>query len=215
MADAAQVAPLTERLSSVEGVVGASQDRRMQATADPASWEQYGPVSIRASVLPTTADEARRDGRRHRQRGRRLAPRPVPDVAQRPATRAVRDQLPQAPETGDPDLTGQPGNVDPYGHGTHVAGIITAARDNGLGGAGVAPGVQILPVRVLDTDGGGWESDITAGILWAHQQGADIINLSLSGTGPEPKPMTAAINTVTSTPAASPPRSPPPPATTA
>jgi serine protease len=75
-------------------------------------------------------------------------------------------------------------------HGTHVAGILGAQRDNSLGIVGVAPSVSILPVRALGMCGGTTE-DIAAAILWSagltvtgaplNPNPADVINLSLGG----------------------------------
>lgn len=62
-------------------------------------------------------------------------------------------------------------------HGTHVAGIIAATADNGIGGAGVAPGVTILPVKFLGASGG-YDSDAIAAIGYAQRMGARIVNAS-------------------------------------
>ncbi|HEX5367821.1 MAG TPA: S8 family serine peptidase, partial [Dehalococcoidia bacterium] len=67
---------------------------------------------------------------------------------------------------------------DDNGHGSHVAGII-AARDNGFGVIGVAPGASLLAVKVLDSTGSGYMDDVAAGVNWATAHGADVINMSL------------------------------------
>jgi subtilisin family serine protease len=71
------------------------------------------------------------------------------------------------------------GPQDENGHGTHVAGIAAAVTNNGIGVAGVAPDAQIMPVRVLDDEGSGSLEDVAAGITWAADHGAAVINLSL------------------------------------
>ena len=68
---------------------------------------------------------------------------------------------------------------DDNGHGTHVAGTIGALGGNGIGIAGVAQRVKILPVRVLNGAGSGSLSAVLAGIDYAASMGAEVINMSL------------------------------------
>ncbi len=71
---------------------------------------------------------------------------------------------------------------DGFWHGTHVAGTVAAIVNNGIGVAGVAGGVKILPVRVLNNLGNGTTTDVIAGINWAVDHGADIINMSFGSS---------------------------------
>jgi serine protease len=73
---------------------------------------------------------------------------------------------------------------DPYpfdlkGHGTHIAGTIAEATNNGLDAAGIADRALIMPVRTLDADGTGDAVTISRGIRYAVRHHADVINMSL------------------------------------
>jgi len=83
--------------------------------------------------------------------------------------------------------------MDDYGHGSHVAGLIGASVNNGIGIAGVAPWVKIMPYKTLDGDGNGTVSNVTQAIRDATDDGAQIINLSLETAAPDPL-MKAAID---------------------
>jgi len=76
--------------------------------------------------------------------------------------------------------------TDDNWHGTHTAGVAAADTDNGEGIAGVAWNCKILPVKVTEADGTGYYSWIIDGIIWATDQGADVINLSLGGDADDP-----------------------------
>jgi serine protease len=71
---------------------------------------------------------------------------------------------------------------DRNGHGTEVAGTIAEATNNGIGVTGLAYGVRVMPVRVLDSQGNGGAATIAEGIRWAVAHHAQIINLSLEFT---------------------------------
>lgn len=83
-------------------------------------------------------------------------------------------------------------------HGTHVSGTVAAKANNGIGVAGVAPGVKVQPVRALGHCGG-YDTDILHAILWAsgddlrelgvplNTMPADVINLSLGGQAETPE----------------------------
>jgi thermitase len=73
--------------------------------------------------------------------------------------------------------------MDGHAHGTHCAGIAGASADNGIGIAGVAPGVSLMAVKVLSDSGSGTTDAVCGGIVWAADQGAHVISLSLGGPG--------------------------------
>ncbi|WP_243354352.1 S8 family peptidase [Bacillus litorisediminis] len=71
-------------------------------------------------------------------------------------------------------------------HGTHVSGIIAAEKGNGIGGYGINPNATILPIDVFNGDYGTTDYIIAEGILYAIENGADVINMSLGGSMPSP-----------------------------
>jgi thermitase len=77
--------------------------------------------------------------------------------------------------TGPNDLS------DTFGHGTHVAGTIAARANNGLGVVGVAPFAKVLPLRVLDSQGQGFDSWVAQAFDYAGDLGLRVVNASLGG----------------------------------
>ncbi|MFM7069159.1 MAG: S8 family serine peptidase [Actinomycetes bacterium] len=194
MVPRSEAAERTSQVDDIAGVLSVARDRRVGALeVDPLADQQYGPVNMGVPSLPAGLDG----------RGVTVA------VIDTGVTGTHPDLLPSLSDgrarvlMGTSFLSGSAengtaGNVDPNGHGTHVAGIIAAASGNGIGGAGVAPQAQILPIRTLTADGTGWSSDIAAAIRWAHDRGADVINMSLGAPGTTPGDISEAINYVTS-----------------
>ncbi|MEB3197755.1 MAG: S8 family serine peptidase [Candidatus Sericytochromatia bacterium] len=82
--------------------------------------------------------------------------------------------------------------TDDNGHGTHVAGIVAAIGNNGVGISGVAPKARLLSVKVLSASGAGSNAGVIEGINYAVAQGAKVINLSL-GSGFKSLAMESAV----------------------
>ena len=83
-----------------------------------------------------------------------------------------------------PDYSGTPGNgvKDERGHGTHVAGIAAAETDNDTGIAGVCGDCKVMVIQVFDASGTGAHSYFYNGVIYAVDNGADVINYSGGGT---------------------------------
>lgn len=98
-------------------------------------------------------------------------------------------------ECGHPDLSGQcaaqanyvSGFQDDNGHGSHVAGIIAARTNNSIGVAGIASGVRLVALKVLDYQGSGDTETVATAIIDAvSKYGARVVNLSLGGPNFDP-----------------------------
>ncbi len=90
------------------------------------------------------------------------------------------------------NLTGDGRNRDCSGHGTHVAGTV-AAKDNGLGVVGVAPGARVTGVKVLGCNDEGTRSMIIEGIDWVTANATKPAVANLSLTGPPSRALDAAV----------------------
>lgn len=84
---------------------------------------------------------------------------------------------------GNSRLCGPGGSTDTNGHGTHIAGIIAANTNNGIGVAGMAPDARLVVARAVDDQGSGSDADVGAAIQWVVDHGATVVNLSLGVEG--------------------------------
>jgi subtilisin family serine protease len=160
-----KIAAVVAGLALAVGPGGASVSASNDASFDklwglaqigaPAAWTRTTGEGIRIGIIDTGVDLAHED----------LAGRVVAHTS-------------CVDSGGDPakcEGTGQ----DVYGHGTHVAGISAAVRDNGVGVAGVAPDASLVVVRAFSETGSANSEDVIAGIKWVVDHGAKVVNLSL------------------------------------
>ena len=149
------------------------------STRAPAFWQRTAGIpTVRVAVLDTGST-------------------PHPDLV----WSAGRDIVDRDDDPTDPGSTPLPSSGD--FHGTHVAGTVAARANNGIGVVGVAPGVSLVPVRVLDGQGDGFDSDVIRGIYWAAGFTVDgstnpapvqVISMSLAGKAPCTAPLAAAVD---------------------
>ncbi|MGX7827922.1 S8 family peptidase [Actinokineospora sp. 24-640] len=207
--DRAGAARLMAELRKQDGVVAVEPDLLMTAQSvpgDPSYGQQWHLFEPQAGMnLPTAWDTADGAGvvvavldtgiTAHSD----LAANVLPGydfISDATSARDGNGRDANAADEGDWYLAGECGGApspsNSSWHGTHVAGTVAAVTDNGTGGAGVAPAAKVQPVRVLGKCGGR-TSDIADAITWAsggrvskvaaNPTPADVINMSLGGSG--------------------------------
>jgi subtilisin family serine protease len=111
-------------------------------------------------------------------------------------------------DAGHPDLAGrvvttanftdEPDALDRHGHGTHVAATIASTGAAPGGYKGVAPGSALMAGKVCDQNGFCSDSSILAGMQWAAEGGARVVNMSFGNTDtPGPDPLETAVDRLT------------------
>jgi subtilisin family serine protease len=145
----------------------------------PGAWQLAQGAGVTVAIIDSGARLEHAD----------LAPNIWINFDEVPGNRADDDNNGYVDDVHGVDLSSsRPGqNLDDgYGHGTHVAGIVGAAR-NSRGVVGVAPRAKLMIVRVLDDRGAGTTGSVADGIRYAAANGARVINLSLSGSERDPR----------------------------
>ena len=155
----------TDVLEAQPSVQSASLTVRVSATAG--ALPQYGNTMIRSAEAVAEVDNPLSD-----------VVVAVLDTGVSPHAELAAALVPGQNFSDSPG--GAADTTDRHGHGTHVAGTIGA--DAGSQVEGVAPGVRIMPVKVLGDGGSGFSDWANSGIIWATDNGADVINMSLGGS---------------------------------
>jgi subtilisin family serine protease len=128
----------------------------INAIGAPAAWAKTTGAGVRIGIVDTGVDLTHED----------LAGRIVESTS--------------CIETDGNPLKCQGSAQDDFGHGTHVAGITAAIKDNGHGVTGVAPDAQLVVAKVFK-GATATPSDVIAGVKWVVDHGARVVNLSLGG----------------------------------
>jgi len=173
-------------------LVGVEPEQRAQVLASLQSSSAVAsaskePISEAFDTSPDDTDWPQQDGLR-------LAGFPKAWDVTQGSSRIVVAVIDTGVDANHPDLRGAlvPGwdfvgnDADPsddHGHGTAVAGVVAARANNHVGGAGICWRCLVMPIKVLDSKGSGDDTVIAAGIVWATDHGARVINLSLGGPG--------------------------------
>ena len=140
----------------------------------PAAWEASRGAGVTVAVIDTGARIEHPD----------LAPNVWVNFGETPRNRVDDDGNGYVDDVHGVDLTSTAKRqdlTDGYGHGTHVAGTIAAAA-NRRGVVGVAPRARLMIVKVIPAKGAGRTSAVAEGIRYAVANGAQVINMSLSGS---------------------------------
>ncbi len=147
------------------------------ATGAPEAWTQSHGNGVLVAVLDSGVQLNHPD----------LAKSLWRNAAETPANNIDDDKNGYVDDVYGANIKALNGNVeDDNGHGTHVAGIIAAQAGNDVGGSGIAPGAQIMAVKVLDANRAGDSSQLAKGIRYAVDRGAKILNVSINGDGTSP-----------------------------
>ena len=171
---------------------------RVAPERQAAAVESLAAAHVVASAAPEVVahalDTTPNDNQWPEQEGLRVIGLPRAWDTSRGSSRVVVAVIDTGVDANQPDLRGAlvtgvnlvtPGAPpqDDHGHGTAVAGVVAARSDNGQGMAGVCWFCAVMPVKVLDASGSGDDTRIAAGIVWAVDHGARVLNLSLGGPG--------------------------------
>jgi subtilisin family serine protease len=149
-------------------------------------------VSVERDVLMAALDTVPNDALWSTQWGSRLVGAPRAWDSTRGANAVVIAILDTGVDSLHPDLAGATvvgrdlvnddnDPADDEGHGTAVAGVIAARTNNREGQSGICWVCSLMAVKVMDSTGSGKTSTIAAGIVWAVDHGARVINMSFGG----------------------------------